>query len=125
MKLRIKGNSIRIRLTQSDVRKLEEEGSVVEAVHFSASNSLMYEVRAMPNESILAEFEYGRICISIPHSEAERWIGSDRVGIEEIQLMHDEQSLRILIEKDFACLQDREGEDETDAFPNPLKVANC
>jgi hypothetical protein len=28
--------------------------------------------------------------------------------------------LRILVEKDFACLAPREGEDESDMFPNPL-----
>jgi hypothetical protein len=27
--------------------------------------------------------------------------------------------LRIVVEKDFACLTAREGEDESDNFPNP------
>jgi hypothetical protein len=28
-------------------------------------------------------------------------------------------SLQILVEKDFACLTPRKGEDDGDAFPNP------
>ena len=30
-----------------------------------------------------------------------------------------DEPLRILVEKDFACLVEREGEDDSDAFPHP------
>jgi hypothetical protein len=35
------------------------------------------------------------------------------------QVLDDGAKLTILVEKDFACLTPREGEDESDMFPNP------
>ncbi|MGH8167708.1 MAG: DUF7009 family protein [Woeseiaceae bacterium] len=38
----------------------------------------------------------------------------------------DGDELSILVEKDFACLAPREGEDDSDKFPNPLEgKATC
>ncbi len=35
------------------------------------------------------------------------------------QLLDDGSMLDILVEKDFACLTKREGEDESDMYPHP------
>ena len=35
------------------------------------------------------------------------------------QVLDDGAKLAILVEKDFACLAPREGEDESDMFPHP------
>ena len=37
------------------------------------------------------------------------------------QVLDDGGVLNILVEKDFACLAPREGEDESDMFPHPLE----
>ena len=54
---------------------------------------------------------------------AESWINSEQVGIEGAQQLDDSKTLRILVEKDFACLIEREDEDETDTFSNPRAAA--
>ena len=41
------------------------------------------------------------------------------MGIAAEQPVADGVVLRVLVEKDFACLTVREGEDDEDAFPNP------
>ena len=46
---------------------------------------------------------------------------SEQVSIEADEALDDGDSLKILVEKDFACLAPREGEDETDMYPHPLE----
>src|SRR5690349_11573414 len=45
MKLRIKGSSLRLRLTQGEVRQLEAQGEVAEQVEFGAGAKLTYRLR--------------------------------------------------------------------------------
>jgi hypothetical protein len=48
-----------------------------------------------------------------------KWASSDQVGIEGEQPVDDQTSLRILIEKDFACI-DATDEQNAVTFPHPL-----
>jgi hypothetical protein len=41
------------------------------------------------------------------------------VGFEAEQSTGGSERLRILVEKDWACLTARDGEEDVDAFPNP------
>ena len=55
-----------------------------------------------------------------------QWADSEQVSIEAVQTIDDGSELKILVEKDFACLTPREGEDESDLFPHPEEgEANC
>ncbi len=126
MKLRIKGNSIRLRLTQREVEQLGTEGVVEEAVHLGGSNApFIYGVRTSHDDFVTARFDGRQINVSIPLKAADDWIHSDEVGIETVQTTGDEKGVRILVEKDFACLTERSGEDESDAYPHPMKAVGC
>ncbi|HEV7644018.1 MAG TPA: hypothetical protein VGO50_08775 [Pyrinomonadaceae bacterium] len=121
MKLRIRNNSLRLRLTQSEVAQFGENGYVEEVIEFGAvpASHLTYALIALPENDIAAKFEDGKITISIPSPQARQWVDSDQVGIETDQDIGDGNKLRILVEKDFACAAPRHGEDDSDAFPNP------
>jgi hypothetical protein len=124
MKLRVKNNSVRLRLTQSEVARLAETGIVEEAIEFGIepSHRLIYRLKvASDAERLSAGFENNRITIFVPKQQAEEWIETSQVGIKAEQNIGEGKTLRLLIEKDFACLEQREGEDERDAFPHPLQ----
>lgn len=127
MKLRIRGNSIRLRLTKSEVEHFGETGKVEDAVALGAETpGFRYELRTAANhDKTGAKFEENCLSISIPPGEAKSWIGSEQVGIEAMQPIGDNECLRIQVEKDFACLTERTGEDDTDAFPNPFVHGKC
>ncbi len=124
MKLRIRNNSIRLRLTQSEVAQFGENGYVEEAIEFGGApaSRLTYALISLPeNDSendIASKFENSKITISVPSPQARQWVDSDQVGIETDQDIGGNK-LRILVEKDFACAAPRDGEDDSDAFPNP------
>ena len=113
MKLRIRGNSVRLRLTQGELERLRTEGSLQEAVTFGPlpSQTLCYGL-AISNElsSIKANYDQHGITIKLPAKQAEMWINTELVQLTEEQTLDDTDTLKILIEKDFACLTPREGE---------------
>ena len=48
---------------------------------------------------------------------ASDWVNTELVGMDNHS--DNDEKLKILIEKDFACLTERVGEDESDMFPHP------
>ncbi len=116
MKLRIRENSIRLRLTKSEVAEFGEKGLIENKTEFGES-VFIYALKSSDSaQSLQVSFENGRIEIIVPKAITENWTNTQEVGISG-----ETETLKILIEKDFACLTVRESEDESDAFPNPTE----
>ena len=122
MKLRLKGNSVRVRMDRRDIERLIDEGRVDDAVQFGPGLAFSYavEMGAAPRERPRASYTAGRLLIRIDPEDAEDWLAGDRVGFDHLQSV-DGGVVRILLEKDFACIDRPAGEeaDEAYAFPNP------
>lgn len=122
MKLRIKGNSIRLRLGQSEVLRLARDGSIEESTAFGPfkQQAFTYALSVSPSERpIDASFVNGRIEIRVPRSVVDQWAATDQVVIEAVQRAGVGGELRILIEKDFACIDGASTESQADSFPHP------
>lgn len=118
MKLRIKGDSIRLRLSQTEVAQFQETGECHDAVHFGDS-TLNYSLVASEKVSgIGSSFNQGNIVVTVPTHQGNKWASDET----EVGFSADMGSLYILVEKDFACLTPRAREDESDNFPNPNEV---
>jgi hypothetical protein len=128
MKLRLRGNSVRLRLTKSEVSRFAEIGSVEETIEFGLQpyQQLVYTLQSSSEIKLIkAEFESNRLTVFVPEVEGKRWAQTNQIGIENEQSLGEGKQLRILIEKDFACLDQRPGEDESDAFANPMEGKIC
>jgi len=123
MKLRIKGNSLRLRLTQSEVERLANEGVVESHIDFGGT-VLAYRIesRGQANE-VSARYENDQIVIRVPNIEVANWSRTEQTGIRSSQPVRDGE-LRILIEKDFKCLTPRPSDEDADTFNNP-KEGRC
>lgn len=122
MKLRLRHNSVRLRLMRAEVAQFEREGRVIETIEMgpAADDRFSFELVANPDSSsITATIGNGMLTVSAPQAIAREWTATDRVLMEEEQPLGNGRLLRILVEKDFACLEPRPGEDERDAFPHP------
>jgi hypothetical protein len=120
MKLRIDGNSLRLRLTQKEVAQFRGSGRVDAAVYFAPGRMLSYSIESLPNAAaVSADFDDRAIRIVIPTPIAIQWTDSNEVGIQASQATADGLGLELLIEKDFQCLH-RTAEQDPDAYPNPL-----
>ena len=128
MKLRIKGNSIRLRLGRSEVQRLANDGIVEESTVFGPSRHecFAYAICASAEVSaVSATFANRRLLIRVPSGMIHEWFTTDQVGIHELQRTDNEEGLRILIEKDFECIDGPPGESQEDAFPNPQLESAC
>lgn len=120
MKLRIRDNSLRLRLSRSEVEQLAVDGSVSARIRFPGGSELSYEVEGSPAcVAPTAVLEAERISVRLPASVVETWAGTDQVSISDVQKLSTGESLTILVEKDFACLSPRDGEDDSDMFEHP------
>ena len=119
MKIRIKGNSIRYRLTKTEVETFCKDGFYEETTDFG-NELFTYQLKAgMGISSLGASFENNTIILYLPDEERATWATSDRVGYANtMDLTHGKQ-LSLLVEKDFVCL-DETIEDQSDNYPNPL-----
>lgn len=122
MKLRIRGDSIRLRLTRSEVAQLSADGRVENTTSFGTTE-LMYSVTSSTRERVEADLRDNEITVYVPAVSIADWADSELVGIEGTQAVRDGE-LHILIEKDFACLKARGGDEEADTFANPLAAGN-
>lgn len=119
MKLRIRGNSVRLRLSRSEVEAFARDGRVEDSARFGPGASLSYALERSSGGAVSARLEGVGVVVSIPGEMAATWCESEQVGIEGEHPCGEGESLKILVEKDFTCLKTRSGEDESDAFPNP------
>ena len=113
MKIRIKGNSLRFRLTKSDVERFTKDGYIEEAIDFG-SQVLIYALQQNTFNNLSAIFESNKITLFMPIEMVKIWNITDRVGFE-----YQDNQMFLLVEKDFKCL-DNVAEDQSDNYPNPL-----
>lgn len=120
MKLRIRGNSIRLRLSQVEVASLEADGRVSDQINFGGGKKLAYAL-SVDNaiETPRAVFDAAAITVLLPATTVKTWLDPSEVSIQGSQRLAGDAELKILVEKDFACLQPREGEEQENLFPNP------
>ncbi len=121
MKLRIHGNSLRLRLNQAEVAQFSKTGFVEDSIQFAPGASFAYALESMSSLSApQALYANGFLRVQVPGADATDWVRSDRVGISGDQALASGQRLSILIEKDFQCLHGDVARDP-DAYPNPLE----
>ena len=113
MKIRIKGNSLRYRVTKGDVANLSTNGFIEETTNFG-TQVLTYTLRRGDVNSLSASFENNTITINMPQNMIDELVYTDRVGFE-----NSGNAMYLLVEKDFVCL-DTVAEDQSDNYPNPL-----
>src|SRR5438128_949324 len=124
MKIRIKGNSIRFRLTQTEIKNFEKTGQLEERTEFPNGLSFAYRLERKAGVSELeASLKENIITLFVPVGIANEWTTSDIIGYDHKMKIVGDKELFLLIEKDFVCL-DHTLEDQSDNYPNPNKACS-
>jgi hypothetical protein len=115
MKLRLHSNSVRLRLTRSEVERLRDNGLVEESLGFGGGGVLAYRLLCRPEPCpVEAAYGHGVLTVSVSMETARVWAGSDEVGV-----YGQSGPVSISIEKDFRCLTQPIDDQERDAYPHP------
>lgn len=119
MKLRIRDNSLRFRLDQKDVDALCQSGQVQSSTQFAPNLNLTIRVVRRHQAQLLeATIEQQLITLWVRENDALDWMQNSETGLGETQSSGD-VALRLLLEKDYCCLQERVGESDEHAFAWP------
>lgn len=123
MKLRIRENTLRIRITQSELSQLGKGNKIKSTIHFPNNSRLSYGLQSGGQDDTSILFADNTILIHLGVLDVETLLEESNVGI---QSMHTTStgSLDLLIEKDFSCLHNR-GKEDDDTFPNPNSKENA
>jgi hypothetical protein len=113
VKLRIRGDSIRLRLTRTEVDALRERGWVEETVALTPAQ-LVYRIERSPSATSVS-FDGKRLVAAVRDEVVRDFCDTERVGFDA-----EHAGVRLLVEKDWQCLAPRD-EDDADAFPHPAK----
>ena len=121
MKIRIKANSVRYRLTKSEVAEFCRTG-YIQAVTCFPAQMLVYALQGQSDtETLSADFQQNKITLFFPESAQKTWNESAQVGYTNEMPLPDGEMLTLLVEKDFVCL-DNTAEDQSDNYENPNAV---
>jgi hypothetical protein len=116
MKLRIQGNSLRLRLTRKEVAQLHDCGRVESSIEFAPGRTLAYALEGSAHATaVTVNFDGRSILVTVPAPLMTEWAEGDQVSIEG----PPQSAVQLLIEKDFQCLH-KPGHQDPDAYPNPL-----
>ena len=113
MKLRIEDDTLRLRLSQSELDEFAETGRVEGAVHFGPGpqQRLTYALergsepaQTLPDdEPVQVHYEPGALTVLVPFKLAKAWVETDQTGFSHHLPLADNQRLSILVEKDLDC----------------------
>ena len=124
MKIRIQGNSIRYRLKEPEVADFKKYGSITETIQLGeeAHQQLHFQLHTSDKNTITINFSSNITILEVPREMAHKWTETDLVGFDAIIDIGRDKALKVLVEKDFKCLDGNESENEG-AYPNPKE--NC
>jgi hypothetical protein len=127
VKIRIKDNSIRLRLTRGEVDTIRDSGVVISSTGFPGGRQFSYALESSPaSVNPAAFYSDNEVRVRLPETIVLAWATTEQVSIEGEQTLDNGEKLSILVEKDFACLAPRSGEDETDMYAHPnADTAEC
>ena len=118
---RIKGNSLRLRVSRSEVESFLQTGRIEETIHFGSGpeTGLIYALEHTESlDEISVRYQSNQIAVLLSCESAHRWADSPaQVGVYGNFAVCGGE-LALLVEKDFACLDGTDADSE-DYFPNP------
>jgi hypothetical protein len=127
MKLRIKGNSLRLRVSRPELARFLDGERIEETIHFTRAPeaSLTYALEsAVQVAPVRVQYESQIVKVIVSEDQASIWGAESQVGVYSSLDIGATGSLEVIVEKDFACL-DRSDEENGDSFANPQAAASC
>lgn len=102
MKLRLSGNSIRLRLSSAELNDFAVLGRIEEVVLFgpTAGGQFSFALESVNGGEVGARLEGSSMTVFVPSQIARNWTRSDQIGIASVQNTGGPR-LEIAVEKDL------------------------
>lgn len=120
----MQSNSIRYRLKEPEVNEFRNTGIITEFIQLGSDSGsfLRFILQKSDIKNINVQSENNTTVILIPYDIANEWTDTTSVGFDAVIQLGNGTTLKVLVEKDFECLEAGK-EENIGAYPNPKK--NC
>lgn len=118
MKLRLRGSSVRLRLTRPEVAAVGRGERVEEVTLLPDGSEFRYALVVVDDGEVTARMTGGCLEVHAPRAVAAEWASSEDVAMRALPARPD-GPCELLIEKDFACLHPRPEDQGAETFPHP------
>lgn len=115
MKVRLKDNSIRIRLSMHDVNVLSKQNTLTMRTALTNAQ-LHYEL--IPSSKLEVQLHNNTVSVLLPFQEIEKLNDENTTGFEIIVPTKDGNGLQLVVEKDLKCIG-RDDAENAGLYPNP------
>jgi hypothetical protein len=105
MKLWIRGNSLRLRVSRTELARIADTGRAEDTVRFSSEQGLRYGIEVRPTGAVTAAFSADAILVNLPKPRLDLWLRPGEVSVEGSQPIGGGKVLQIVLEKDDAPVQ--------------------
>lgn len=124
MKIRIREQTVRFRLTQEEVERLRDGGQVESTLTFGPipSQQLGWRLDVDTGDGTTSQLHYdsGQTTLRIARPIAEPWLSDDTAeGFTEEVTMPSGNVVTLTVQRDYACLVPRDPAEDAGAFPHP------
>jgi hypothetical protein len=118
VKLRLRGSSVRLRLTRSEVAAIGRGERVEEVTVLPDGSEFRYALVVVEDGEVTACMADGCLEVHAPRAVAAAWASSEDVAMGALPPL-PVGACELLIEKDFACLHPRPEDRGDETFPHP------
>jgi hypothetical protein len=115
MKLWIRGNSIRLRVSKTELAKIADQGTAEDSVRFTSDVEFKYGIDVRPTGAVTAAFNGASLRVTLPKPLLDLWVRPEESSVEGSQPIGGGKALQIVLEKDSPALARRR--DDTDPAP--------
>jgi uncharacterized protein DUF7009 len=123
MKLRFRGNSLRLRVNRREVDTLASGDLIQEEVFFPNRARLTYIFEPSRAADPEASFERNTLRVAAPLLQVRDWARTELIGLY-YNFETEGTVLKVAIEKDLECTDSTSEDTDPDAFPR-TKENNC
>ena len=100
MKLWIRGNSLRLRVSKTELAMIAETGKAEDTTRFSSEQSLRYAIEVRPTGAVTATFTDSAILVTLPKARLDLWLRPGEISVEGSQPIGGGKVLQVVLEKD-------------------------
>ena len=106
MKLRIEGQTLRIRLSEEDIQTFRTKNLLKHCIGFGDDHQLCYSLVKEVRTGFDLKFRGSDLQVMVPVEQAILWLDSNQIGIED-DVEIDDATVRIIVEKDLKPKKER------------------
>lgn len=102
MKLRLEKETVRLRLSPDEIRKLKSENTIAEKISISKVNGFSYSIKISEHhETCSMDFRDNSLEVCIPDTLADKWLNSKQIAIKETVETDRGNIIVLVIEEDL------------------------